>query len=274
MFKTNNLKSSGKSALFLILGAVIIIIVALVVVAYLRTSSRDSENSEPVEIVKGEMPELVHEVVIGDIKFTLVEAKDIGNILRCQERTVLPTRCRPQDDLVTTDKFIKVTITAQNIGKDDIRRGNWSVEELVDSDGRKFYSARAGRWIPEESECAALLKPSFTPTSCTEIYDVAKHSIGLKLRVFAYANPEKRTGPSKESFIDLGLYDEKYCWEDSDCACGINKYTNDCFSGNKTYVADPDPLIYPQELIEECNRFCAINAEEPQIKCIDNRCRF
>jgi hypothetical protein len=260
MLKTNNYKSSGKSALFLILAIIVIIIIALVVVATVLMSSREQE--EAIEIVKEEIPEPVYEVVVGNIKFTFIEAKDRGSVLRCEERTSPPSNCRPQDNLETTDKFVEIEITAQNVGRDDLRKGSWSIEELVDSEGRMFYSAGARRWVPEESQCGALLKPGFTPTSCTEIYAVAERSIGLKVKVSG----------EKEAFLDLDLYHEKYCWDDSDCGCGINKYTNNCFVGNKVYVADLNPLIFPQELIEECNDFCAVGTEELKAKCIENEC--
>jgi len=213
-------------------------------------------------VVKGEMPELVQEVVIGDIKLSFVEAEDMGDILKCEDRINPPSSCRPSYDLGTTDKFIKVEITAQNVGQEELRRGSWEIKELVDSEGRNFSPAGAKRWIPEESQCGELLKPGFTPTRCIEIYEVARPSIGLKLRVSA----------GEEQFLDLGLYGEKYFWNDADCGCGINKYTNDCFVGNKTYVAPSDPLVYPQELIEECNNFCANNTEGSAVKCVEGEC--
>ena len=133
---------------------------------------------------------------------------------------------------------------------------------MIDNEGRNFNPAGAKRWISEESQCGALLKPGFTPTSCIEIYEVAQSSIGLRLIVFA----------GEERFLDLGLYNEKYCWDNTDCSCGINKYTNDCFVGNKTYIADPDPLVYPQELIDECNKFCGSDTEGSAVKCAENEC--
>ena len=264
MFKIDDLNSSGKSTLLIILGIIIVVIIILVVVV---TLLRSSEEPEPVIApVKGEMPELVQEVVVGDIKFAFVEAEDIGNFLRCEDRIRPPSTCRSSYDLKTTDKFIKVKITAQNVGQDSLRRRSWDIKELVDSEGRKFYSAGAKRWISGESQCGEALKPGFTPTSCIEIYEVAKPSIGLKLRVFADADK------SKAHYIDLGLYNEKYCWNDADCGCGINKYTNDCFVGNKTYVTASDPLVYPPELIEECNNFCAIGTEGSAVECLENEC--
>lgn len=261
MLKTSHSNSSGKGALFLILGVVVIVVVVLVIVTTVVRSPKETGPSEPE---KGEMPELVHEVVIGDIKFNFIKAEDMGNTLKCEDRTSPPTICREEHDFTTTDKFIRVEITAQNIGLYDLRRGSWKTRELVDSEGRVFNSAGARRWIPEESDCGVLLKPLFQPTSCTEIYAVAERSIGLKVRVSG----------ERDAFLDLDLYHEKYCWDDADCACGINKYTNDCFVGNKTYVVDSDPLVYPQELVERCDAFCSVGAEKSRAVCIENECRL
>jgi len=264
----NYSNSSGKGALFLIIGIVAVVVIALVVATTVLRSPEAPED-EIIEVVKGEMPEPVYELVVGDIKFSFIEAKEMGNILRCQERSVVPRTCRPQYDLSTTDKFIKVKITAQNVGRDNIARGSWGIEELIDSEERIFYPPHrdgARHWVPEESECGALLRPGFTPTSCIQIYEVADRSIGLRVGVSGQVDRDK------QHFLDLDLYHERYCWDDTDCACGINRYTYDCFAGNKTYVLDPDPSVHPQDLIEECNRFCRINGSGSAVRCVNQEC--
>ena len=70
--------------------------------------------------------------------------------------------------------------------------------ELIDSEKRKFYSSRqSDNWILEENKCGDILKPGFSPTFCTKIYEVAKISTGLKVEVSA-----KKGG---SDFINLGI---------------------------------------------------------------------
>lgn len=276
MLKIKKSKSSGIAPLFIIIGIIIVIIIGVVIFKIVKNSS----NKQPIptqipEPVKGEMPKPTYEVIFENVKFSFAEAEDLGNILKCEEMIIPPAKCLPQNNLVTTDKFIKVKITAQNMGQDNIAKDSWEIEELLDNEGRKFYSSeKTLKWIPDESKCGDLLKPNFEPTACIRIYEVSKHSIGLKAKV--YATPlekPKKKDPIKEYFVDLNIYNEKYCWDDSDCACGINKYTKDCFLGNKFYVDSPDPAVYPAAFIENCNNFCATAKTESTVKCINNECK-
>ena len=268
-------KSAGIAPIFIaIMGVIIVAIIGVIIFSVVKKEPEKPVETPVVEPVKEEMPKPIYEVIVGNVKFNSVEVEDMGSVLECEKRPIPPERCLPQDNANTTDKFIKVKITAQNMGQDNIIKGNWKVEELIDSEGRKFYSStKTTKWIPEESRCGDLLKPNFKPTACIIIYEVSKHSIGLKTKVYAYTGPAKRGETPPEYFLDLNLYNEKYCWDDSDCACGINKYTKDCFLGNKTYVDLSDSSTYTPEMIEECDKFCAITTEGPTIKCINNECK-
>ncbi len=186
---TSEFKKDPKKYLILI-GAVIAVIVIIVIIAI--TMMKPVPPSEETE---EEKEELVYEVEVGDIKFKLKEVKDRGDILKISENKY-PRSTR--EDLITTERFIEVTISAQNIGKDNIRFGEWEVKELIDSEKRKFYSSRqSDNWILEENKCSDILKPGFSPTFCAKIYEVAKISTGLKVEVFA-----KKGG---SAFIDLGI---------------------------------------------------------------------
>ena len=199
MIKGNITKSSGEiSRTYLILGGIIIavIIIAVIVISIVRKPDSSLPGEE--EIIQ----ELANEVLVGDIRFKLKEAKDRGNILKVPE-----TEYSFVEDLTTTEKFIEVTISAENIGKENIQAGYWDINELIDSKERIFYSSReANPWIPEESKCGALLKPGFSPTLCTKIYEVAKISTGLKVRVSSKQPLRDVLFPGKQVFyIDLGL---------------------------------------------------------------------
>ncbi len=186
---TDELKKIPKERLILI-GAVIVVIIIIAVMA-----STMMKPSPPPEEVEEEEEELVYEVEVGDIKFKLKEVKDRGDVLKASE-SKYPKSTR--EDLTTTERFIEVTISAQNIGKDNIRFGGWEVKELIDSEERNFYSSpQLDNWILEENKCGDILKPGFSPTFCTKIYEVAKISTGLKVEVLA-----KKGG---SDFIDLGM---------------------------------------------------------------------
>ena len=150
----------------------------------------------PVVEVEKE-PELVYEVKLGEkVRFKLQEVKDRGDILRLEE-SKNPNFVK--QDVTTTERFIEVTISVDNIGKDNIPAGSWDIKEVYDKEGRKFYSSTLlNYWASSSGKCGDLLKPGFSPTLCTKIYEVAKVSTGLKVEVFL--REEKTT-----AYIDLGL---------------------------------------------------------------------
>jgi len=55
---------------------------------------------------------------------------------------------------------------------------------------------------------------------------------------------------------------EKYCVQDSDCACGVHIVTGDCFAGNAQYV----------DTSKQCPDFCTGIAGNFRTKCVDNVC--
>lgn len=190
MVKENVTKSLGETSRTLLIWGGIIIVVIITIVIVINIVRKPVPPEETV----GEIQKPVYEVVIGDIKFKLKTAKDRGNILEASE-----SKYTSQEDLTTTEKFIEVTISAENIGKEDIQLG-WEIKELIGSEGRKFSSSREmAPWIPEESKCGALLKPGFSPILCTKIYEVAKISTDLKVRVFS------RQQEREDFFLDLGF---------------------------------------------------------------------
>lgn len=55
----------------------------------------------------------------------------------------------------------------------------------------------------------------------------------------------------------------KFCFSDSDCACGKSNATGECFYGNKNFV----------NASEQCPDFCAGIGGNFEIKCINSECR-
>lgn len=67
-----------------------------------------------------------------------------------------------------------------------------------------------------------------------------------------------RGGPTENPSIPR----DKFCDKDSDCACGINLDTGDCFYGNRGYVNTK----------QQCPDFCTGIANMFEIRCLNNTC--
>lgn len=186
-------KESGEIAIkqILVLGA----IGAAGAIVIILSSGVLKSPPPPPPIIKE--PELVYEVSLENaIRFQLQEVKDRGNTLKLEE-CVAPQFLR--QDIITTERFIEVKVLVDNIGKDNINPGYWDIKEIYDSEGSKFYSQPAFNfWVSADSGCSTILKPKFTPTLCSKIYEVAKVSSGLKLEVY-FKDSKGQT------FIDLGI---------------------------------------------------------------------
>ena len=187
-----SIKSPGQiSKQMLIFGGIIIGVVIMVVLVINSLSKPAPLPEEEEEIGP------VYEMVVGDIKFELEEVRNKGNMLYVSESNEPDSR---RKDLTTTERFIKLTIAVENVGKDNIEGRDWDIQELIDSEGRRFYALpEADIWISESSRCRTLLKPGFTPTLCTKIYEVAKISTGLKVKVYS------KEYKGADYFVDLGL---------------------------------------------------------------------
>ncbi|HLD70366.1 MAG TPA: hypothetical protein VI937_00545 [Negativicutes bacterium] len=195
---------SGQASRVIIILAIILLLAGVLVYFGIKFATKDKqdgqttettqttdENGELVEPVK-EPPKPVYEAQMGDIKISMVGAYDMGN------RLVLNNFQHG----ATTEKFIMVTIEAQNKGKTDIGQGQWGMGNMIDSQERVYnqIGASANPFIPQPDLCGALLKPEFTPSRCTRIFEVARVSGGLKVQI---NGPQKKgDGPV---YLDLGI---------------------------------------------------------------------
>lgn len=55
----------------------------------------------------------------------------------------------------------------------------------------------------------------------------------------------------------------KFCFSDSDCVCGKNALTGECFYGNRNFV----------NASEQCPDFCAGIGGSFELKCVNNGCK-
>ena len=115
--------------------------------------------------------------MIGDIRFVLQSSLDLGNYLKGSNSGY--------SDIQTSERFIKVTIGAQNKGKVETANYGWDVGNIIDSEGRIFspITNRAYYFLPKPDLCGASMKPEFALVSCVRMYEVSKKSEGVKIEV-------------------------------------------------------------------------------------------
>lgn len=179
--KLNSQKGEVSKTIVILI--VVVIVMALAVYFVIKYgTARNVGSSENNGNESGEPPALVYETQIGDVKFTLIGAKDYGSKLKAPQSTLYG-----QQDLITTDRFIQVTIGAQNKGKISIPQYAWKVGNIIDDQGRIFepIDEKAYSWLPNPDLCGAQLKPEFTPTPCVKYYEVSKASKEIGIEVTA-----------------------------------------------------------------------------------------
>lgn len=194
--------SSGQASRFLLILAVIVVVAAIIVFLVMKMAEQPTKvQTEPAEEI--ELP--VYEETLGEIKFIFESAVNKGGTLYASD---IEDGSQYDKDLTTTEKFIEVKIGAQNIGKVNLEDGSWDIENIIDSEGREFVPLDdniVGDWLPEEDLCGTLLKPAFNPTACIKIYEVAKGSTGLKIRVLTGKDnsDELDENDAQSALIDL-----------------------------------------------------------------------
>ena len=193
MIKLN--KQSGYISRTLIILAVVVILAIVFVYGILKYGGIRKAQVAKSEAEKAaqEPPKPILETTVGDIRFLFDSAQDLGPIIKAEKSY--------QQDLITTEKFIKLTIRAQNKAKVDTMPYTWDIGNIVDSDGRNFVEdPNAFYFLPRPNLCGTVLKPEFEPSPCVRIYQVSKVSTHLKVQVWTTpANSSKK----QESFLDL-----------------------------------------------------------------------
>jgi hypothetical protein len=170
--------SSGQASHTLIVLSIIVALAIIIVYFGLRFAVANKAKNEAANNTPAQpaVPLPVYEGQIGDIDFIFISAKDSGSKLK--------STVTYQTDLTTTERFIKVTVGAQNKGKVDFGPYTWDIGNIVDSEGRNFIpDLQAYYFLPQPNLCGAVLKPAFAATPCTKIYQVSKLSTGLKIEV-------------------------------------------------------------------------------------------
>lgn len=191
------------SRLLLVLAIIVLVAVGIVYLIMRMAERPPAPSPEPDNTA----PQPVYEKTLGNVRFVFEGARDIGSVLRASQASSQYSAWLK--DIGTTERFIIITIGAQNKGKENIQDRSWDIGNMVDSDGRNFvpmdrYTAEP--WVPEGNSCGVLLKPEFDPVPCTKIYEVSKVSTGLKIRVVTGKNNDPNnlsSGDVDEALIDL-----------------------------------------------------------------------
>ncbi|MFA5878022.1 MAG: hypothetical protein WC845_01520 [Candidatus Staskawiczbacteria bacterium] len=198
-FKNINL-SSGQIAKVLL--ALVVVVIVAMVIAYIIIKAAEKPAPQPPP--PGE-PVPVYEATIGDIKFLFLEATDKGDTLFGKDSR----RPDGQEDLKTTERFIELIVGAQNVGKENTLDDIWEVGEIIDSEGRIFTASEreVNSWLPdnENNLCGSILRPSFEPSPCKKIYEVAKISKDLKVRVYVRTKENSDKDILGEALINIKL---------------------------------------------------------------------
>ncbi len=186
----SNINKEKGAGVLLVFGVIFVVIIVGILIVNVMVSPPEDDNGEKEE---EDVFEAQYEVMAGNMKFIFKEAIDMGSVLR--------TGNPRSEDLVTTERFIKVTIGAVNEGTNSIAGRDWEVEKIIDEEGRIFEPLRefnVREWLPEDNGCHTIVHPGFSPKRCTQIYEVANISERLKAKVVS-----SERGDDGEDFIDL-----------------------------------------------------------------------
>lgn len=193
----------GQASRLLLVLAIIVLVAVIITYLILRMAEKPPKPEPPETST---VPQPVYEKTLGNIKFTFANAVNMGSVLRAEDAL---RNTGWQQNLTTTEKFIKVTIGAQNIGKENIEERSWDLGNIIDSEGRIFLPLEGytvASWLSDPNLCSTLLKPAFQPTPCSKIYEVSKKSTGLKVFVATgQGNTQNNfsSGKVDEALIDL-----------------------------------------------------------------------
>jgi len=196
---------SGQVSRLILVLAIVILVAVIIVYLVMRMAEKPSK---PAATSEPEIPQPTYEQILGDVRFVFENARDIGNVLKTSTATNSQYSSY-QEDLYTTERYVVITIGAQNVGKENIEERSWDIENVIDSEGREFVpldSYEVSAWLPNPNLCQTLLKPAFDPTPCVKIYEVSKKSNGLKIRVMTGEDNNSNNFSSKKfdsAIIDL-----------------------------------------------------------------------
>jgi hypothetical protein len=199
----NSFSQKGQVSRLLLVLAVVILVAVIIVYLVMRMAEKPAK---PVPKPTPTTPQPVYEQTLENVRFVFESARDVGNVLSAS--AITNQSYSYQKDIHTTERYVIVTIGAQNVGKENIPERSWDIQDIVDSVGREFVpldSYTVAGWLPNPNLCQTLLKPAFDPTPCQKIYEVSKKSTGLKIKVATGKNNDENNFSSDK--LDTALID-------------------------------------------------------------------
>jgi hypothetical protein len=168
-------------------------LIAFVAVALACAGGGGGNNSKALRTVK------LHEsLVFNDSTWVVVEAKDLGKVIKATE---------PGDEELKADgRFIYVRFKIANTGKRVVWLGD--DPELTDNRDRTFQTLgdRQKQYLPRGAKTLGEPDSDQIPAGITRefhaIYEVPADARGLRLKAASFAEKKRR---QQEGLIDLGL---------------------------------------------------------------------
>lgn len=152
-------------------------------------ANNNSDSDEPSENNEV-LPTLGEAVEVGDVRWTVLTAEDVGNTLIDDDGFA--------DDATTPGTFVRLSVEVENIASEEVSL--WSVD-LEDDQGRGFGTYdEYYLFVPDGEHCLLESLNPNVPKVCTYIFEVPADATGLAFRASDLAFLEPRT-----ELIDLGL---------------------------------------------------------------------
>ena len=177
-FMSKNSQSGQISRTLIVLAIVLLVLIVALYfgVKFAQNGGFGKKDATPEENTE---PKPLYDTTISGIRVFLISSQDWGNFIPASL-----SKSTTAKDLVTTEKFIRVVIGAQNKGRVNSVSGAWGLGNIVDSEGRNFVpvsTSKARYFLPSDNDCGAIMKPEFEPKTCTVFYEVSKESTNLKV---------------------------------------------------------------------------------------------
>jgi len=172
----------GQVARLLLILAIVIFVAIIITYVIIVFSEKPQNTAVQNQQQQQNLP--VYEKQLGNIRFVFLEARDEGSTLTASDQ--LSPNFGINKELSTTERFVIISVGAQNMGKENIDQNAWDLGNIIDSEGRNFVpldSYIVQGWLPQDNGCGKLLKPAFNPIPCMKIYEVSKKSQGLKIEI-------------------------------------------------------------------------------------------